>query len=245
MSVGTLTMDTRLTNPRRGASLSVADQQHFAWLARSFGRTDYLPLSPAALEELSGAGEYVEKYPGTHLFKEGEVALHAYVIEKGEVELYRTTGDIRRVVTRVGEGTVLGDIAMFQDAPYISSAKALTPVRAFRFDRDKLLPVLVKHPVVTLRWLVAGLSQLESTQRRVLRLMHRTVKEQVAEMLLDESDERGEVHISQAAVATLLGASRQTVNEALADLKAIGGAETGYRMIRVLDREVVAAAAGR
>ncbi len=161
------------------------------------------------------------------------------------MELYRTAGDLRRVVTRVGEGAVLGDIAMFQEQPYISSALAVDRVRAFRFDREKLLPVLVQHPVVTLRWLISGLGQLEATQRRVLRLMHRTVKEQVAEMLLDEADRRGEVHISQDTLATLLGASRQTVNEALSDLRAAGAAETGYRVIRVLDRDELARIAAR
>lgn len=66
-----------------------AEHQHFAWLARSFGRTDYLPLSPEDLHALSGAGEYVEKYPGTHLFREGSAATAAYVIQTGQVELYR------------------------------------------------------------------------------------------------------------------------------------------------------------
>jgi CRP-like cAMP-binding protein len=245
MNVGTPTIEAALTSTRRRSSVTAADQQHFAWLARTFGRTDYLPLTPADLEALSTTGKYVEKYPGTHLFREGETARHAFVIERGEIELYRSTGGPKRIITRVGEGTVLGDIAMFQEEPYISSAKAITKVRAFRFDRDKLLPVLVKHPVVTLRWLVAGLSQLEATQRRVLRLMHRTVKEQVAEMLLDEADPRGEVHISQGALAMLLGASRQTVNEALAELKEVGAAETGYRLIRVLDSAALAEAAGR
>jgi CRP-like cAMP-binding protein len=225
--------------------LSTAEQQHFAWLARSFGRTNYLPLTPADLDALSETGGYIEKYPGTHLFREGEVARHAFVIEKGEVELYRTAGGVRRVVTRAGEGSVLGDIAMFQEEPYISSARAITPVRAFQFEREKLLPVLITRPVVTLRWLVSGLSQLEATQRRVLRLMHRTVKEQVAGMLLDDADERGEVHLSQSTLATLLGVSRQTVNEALAGLKGMGAAETGYRLIRVLDTDALSQAAGR
>ena len=245
MNVGTPTISNRLTLEERGTPMSTAEQQHLAWLARSFGRTNYLPLTPADLDALSETGRYVEKYPGTHLFREGEIAHHAYVIEKGEVELYRTIGNARRVITRADEGSVLGDIAMFQEEPYISSARAITPVRAFQLDRDKLLPVLITRPVVTLRWLVSGLSQLEATQRRVLRLMHRTVKEQVAEMLLDDADERGEVHISQGTMATLLGASRQTVNEALAELKESGAAETGYRLIRVLDSEVLRQAAGR
>ena len=221
-------------------SLTTTDQQHFAWLARGFGRTDYLPLSPADLAALSNTGSFIEKYQGTHLFREGETAVHAYAIEKGEVELYRTVSGARRVVARAGEGNVLGDIAMFRGEPYISSARAIGPVRAFRFDRDKLMPTLIQHPVITLRWLVAGLGQLEATQRRVLHLMSRTVKEQVAELLLDEADNKGEVHLSQGAIATLLGASRQTVNESLSGLRREGAVETGYRHITVRDRDLLA-----
>jgi CRP-like cAMP-binding protein len=222
-----------------------AEHQHFAWLARSFGRTDYLPLTAEDLEALSSAGEYIDKYPGTHLFREGDPALSAFVVQKGQVELYRTRAEGRRVVGRVGEGAVIGDIAMFQNRPYISSARAVGPVTAFRLDRAKLLPILFEHPTIAMRWLVAGLTQLESTQRRVLRLMHRTVKEQVAEMLLDESDGYGEVHLSQSSLATLLGASRQSINEALSDLRAAGLVETGYRLVRVLDGGGLAAIAGR
>ena len=222
-----------------------AEHQHFAWLARSFGRTDYLPLTPGDLQALSGAGEYVEKYPGTHLFREGTAANAAYVIQRGQVELSRMRKEGRRVVGRVGEGAVIGDIAMFQNQPYISSAKAVGPVVAFRLDRNKLLPVLLEHPMIAMRWLVAGLTQLEQMQRRVLRLMHRTVREQVAEMLVDEADRYGEVHLSQNSLATLLGASRQSVNEALSSLRGQGLVETGYRVVRVLDEAGLAGIAGK
>ncbi|HSG78423.1 MAG TPA: Crp/Fnr family transcriptional regulator [Acidimicrobiia bacterium] len=222
---------------------STADMQHHAWLARSFGRTDYLLLSPDDLAALASVGRYVEKYPGTHLFRQGAASTSAYVIHRGAVELYR--GDRTRIVTRVGEGAVLGDIAMFKGDPYLSSARAVGAVTALRLDRDRLLPLLVERPIIALRWLVAGLDQLERTQRRVLRLMHRTVREQVADLLLDEADERGEIRLSQGAIATLLGTSRQSVNEALAELKDAGAVETGYRLVRVTDRGRASAAAAR
>jgi len=225
--------------------MDTAEYQHFAWLARSFGRTDYLPLTPTDLEALADAGSYVEKYPGTHLFKEGEDSTAAYVIQKGEVELYRTRAAGRRVVGRIRSGAVIGDIAMLQEQPYISSARAITAVRAFRLERSRLLPLLLEHPVIAMRWLVAGLSQLEATQRRVIRLMHRTVREQVAEVLLDEADDYGEVHLSQSSLADLLGASRQSVNEALASFREAGAIETGYRLIRVADATKLAAVSGR
>ncbi len=225
--------------------MDTAEYQHFAWLARSFGRTDYLPLTPADLEALADAGTYVDKYPGTHLFKEGEDSAAAFVIQRGDVELYRTRVAGRRVVGRVRSGAVIGDIAMFQSQPYVSSARAISRVRAFRLERSKLLPLLIEHPVIAMRWLVAGLSQLEATQQRVIRLMHRTVREQVAEVLLDEADDYGEVHLSQSSLADLLGASRQSVNEALAGFRSCKAIETGYRVIRVIEPATLAEVAGR
>lgn len=229
-------------------NLLLADQQHLAWLARSFGRPDYLPLSRRDLDLLMDASEVVKQYPGTHLFKEGETASAAFLIEEGQVDLYRGKGGQRRVVARVGPGSVIGDIAMFADRPYISSAKSIGPVVALRFERDRLLPRLAQHPAICLRWLVAGLRQLEDTQRRVIHLMHKTVKAQVADLLSEEVDGQQEVRLSQASIATLLGASRQSVNEALGELRSAGAIETGYRIVRIIDRSVlleVAASDGR
>ena len=220
-----------------------ANEQHLAWIARSFGRPDYLPLVADDLRLLSEAGEIVSKFPGTHLFKEGQEATAVYLLEAGDVDIYRTASGTKRVVSRVGPGSVLGDIAVFGGGEYISAAQAVGRVRAFKFHRDRLLPELSKHPALCMRWLVAGLRQLEATQRRVIHLMHKTVLAQVADLLHEESSDGDEVELSQDAIATLLGASRQTVNEALGRLKQLGAVETGYRRITVLDRSLVAQAA--
>ena len=187
----------------------------------------------------------VRKYPGTHLFRQGEASTSAYVIEEGVVELYRGEKSASMVVGRAGTGAVIGDIAMFNNEPYVQSARAVEPVIALRLDRNRLIPLLLERPVIALRWLVAGLSQLERTQRRVLGLMHRTVLEPVAGLLVDEADGRHEIHLSQADIAGLIGASRQAVNEAIARLRTNGAIETGYRMITVVDHaRLTGAAAG-
>ena len=231
-------------SPSSLSDLRPADQQHLAWLARSFGRPDYLPLRPDDLMALASSGELVRQYPGTHLFKEGEAAEAAYLIQEGEVDLYRGQKPRRRVVSRVRPGAVIGDIAMFAGAPYVSSARAVDHVVAFRFDREKLLPEFAQHPAICLRWLVAGLRQLEETQRRVIHLMHKTVKAQVADLLTEEADDAGEIRLAQATIATLLGASRQSVNEALSKLRSEEIIDTGYRLVRVIDRDRLIEAAG-
>jgi CRP-like cAMP-binding protein len=218
-----------------------AQDQHLAWLARSFGRPDYLPLTDQDLEVLRSVAEPVKRFRGSHLFKEGEPALSAYLIESGRVDLYRLHNGRRRVVARVGPGSVIGDIAMFGEGTYMSSARAVDQVKGFKFAREKLIPELASHPALCLRWLVAGLRQLQYTQRRIIHLMHKTVLAQVADLLIEESSHSGvDVEISQAAIATLLGASRQTVNEALGVLRERGAVETAYRRIRVIDSTVLA-----
>jgi CRP-like cAMP-binding protein len=211
--------------------------QHAAWLAKSLGRTDYLPMRPDDAVALAEAGVPVDKYKGTHLFREGYLADVCFIVEEGEVELYRGIGADRSVVSRIGPGSVVGDIAMFQERPYLSSARAIRNTKVLRLERDKLIPLLLARPVLAMRWLVNGLSQLESTQQRIIRLMNRTVLEQVAGLLLDEQDAFGDVLLSQASIAELLGASRQSVNEALGQLRGDGAIETGYRRISIVDGE--------
>ncbi len=62
-------------------------EQHAAWLARTFGRTDYLPVTREDAVALAQAGVMTDKYKGTHLFKEGQDSTAAYVVHSGEVEL--------------------------------------------------------------------------------------------------------------------------------------------------------------
>lgn len=227
--------------------MNTAQDQHLAWLARSFGRPDYLPLSQDDVDALKSVAEPISRFTGSHLFKEGEPAVAAYLIRGGEVDLYRTHSGSRRVVARVGPGSVIGDIAMFGEGTYMSSARAVNQVKAFRFERESLIPELAKHPALCLRWLVAGLRQLQNTQRRIVHLMHKTVLAQVADLLAEESAKGNtEVELSQAAIATLLGSSRQTVNEAMGTLRDLGAVKTGYRMITVVDPDKLGeVAAGR
>lgn len=221
----------------------VATDQHLAWMARSFGRPDYLPLTREDLQALGGCAEPVKRFRGSHLFRHGEPAVSAYLIKEGQVDIYQGESHSPQVVARVGPGSVIGDIEMFGDGVYKSSARAVGHVRAFRFERSSLLPELAKHPAICLRWLVSGLNQLEATQRRVIHLMRKSVLAQVADVLTEETATSPQVRLSQASIATLLGVSRQSVNEALGELRDMGVVETGYRRIQVLDADALLAVA--
>lgn len=217
-----------------------AAEQHLDWLARSFGRANYRPLTHADVIAIQSAGESLEARPGVHLFHEGERADAVFVIESGEVETSRGEGRNRRKMGRVGPGAVLGDLAMFEDREHFADAKVVREVRGYRFPRSRLLPELAAHPGILLRWLSTVMRRIEMTQRRLVDLMHKTVLAQVADLLAEEGETAKEVHLSQAAIGMLLGVSRQSVNEALGRLRDQGVVATGYRHIEILDRDRLA-----
>lgn len=212
-----------------------ADQQHLDWLARSLGRADYQPLTPTDIEALERVGDSIAVAPGDHLFREDDRADAAFLVEQGDVEIYRGEGKRRRIVARARAGSMLGDVEMFGGRSHIASARAIRPVRVVRFERSRLLPELAVHPGILLRWLVAGMRRLERIQLRVVRLMHKTVLAQVADVLFEECQRQPNVNLSQSTLGALLGVSRQSVNEALGRLRHQGVVETGYRTIKVLD----------
>ncbi len=231
-------MATALAKTKEPDSQEV-DGQHLAWLARCFGRPDYLPLTPDDLAALSNCAELIRRFPRTHLFRPGEPASSAYLIKEGQVDIYHGHPTDPQVVARVGPGSVIGDIAMFGDGVYKSSARAVGHVRAFRFERSALLHELAKHPAICLRWLVSGLNQLEQTQKRIIHLMRKSVLAQVADLLAEEAISSPVISLSQESIATLLGVSRQSVNESLAKLKDLRIVTTGYRLIKVLDLQAL------
>jgi CRP-like cAMP-binding protein len=179
-------------------------------------------------------GEVLTPSPGTQLVKEGDSAA-VFLVDTGQVEVYRGTAAKPRVVGRVGPGSVLGDIAVFEHTAHKWSAPAVGSVRVVRVERSRFLRELAMHPGLSLRWMAAGLRQLEATQRRVVELMHKPVLARVADLLVDEAHGRNEVNLSQTTIATLLGVSRQSINGALGGLRERGLVDTGYRQIRILD----------
>ena len=219
--------------------MTTETQRQAKWWAGTFGRTDELPITWDDATALAEAGSTIERYRGSHVFREGDPSDAAYVVQTGEIELYRSGDGRKGLIARLGVGSVIGDIAVFQNRPYLSSARALTHARLVKFPREELMPLLTTRPIVAMRWLVASVGQLESTQRSLIRMMSRTIAQQVADLLIVEMGDTSEVALSQAAIAELLGASRQSVNEAIGRLKDSGAVETGYGSIRVIDESAV------
>ena len=64
--------------------------------------------------------------PGDFVFREGEFGKVAYVIEEGEIELVKFTGDEYITLAEISKGALFGEMAIIDGSPRSGSARAKT-----------------------------------------------------------------------------------------------------------------------
>lgn len=75
---------------------------------------------------------------GDILYSEGDSNEHAYVIETGEVILYRTDAGQRINVERRGAGAIIGELSILTSQPRTVTVEALTTCTVYRISADRI-----------------------------------------------------------------------------------------------------------
>jgi CRP-like cAMP-binding protein len=184
---------------------------------------------------------------GEVLFAEGEPGDRLYVVTDGKVKLGHTATDGREsLIAIIGEGEMCGELSLFDPGPRTSTATALTDVRALGLGHTALRPWLTGRPEVAESLLQALAQRLRRTNEALGDLVFSDVPGRVAKALLDLGDRFGRpgpegvlvTHdMTQEELAQLVGASRETVNKALADFASRGWLTLESRSVVLLDVE--------
>jgi len=184
---------------------------------------------------------------GEHLFMEGQDGDRLYVVLDGKLKLTRAAADGREnLLSVLGPGEMFGELSLFDPRPRTSSASAVTDATLAALAHEALLPWLKEHPEVSLHMLQALARRLRRANDVTADLVFTDVPGRVAKNLLDLADRFGEqdrdglhVHhdLTQEELAQLVGASRETVNKALADFAARGWLQISARSVLILDAD--------
>ena len=62
--------------------------------------------------------------PGDRIFKEGDEGNMAYVVQAGEVEIYKEVDGVVTVLGTVGQGGIFGEMALIDSKPRMAAARA-------------------------------------------------------------------------------------------------------------------------
>ena len=205
----------------------------------------FTALDDAAAASLRASMDTVKIAKGSILFKEGDDGEHLYVIIEGKLKLGTSSGDGREnLLSILGPGEMFGELSLFDPGPRTSTATAVTDARLLSLSHEKVIPWLKQNPEVSLQLLTRLSQRLRRTNEAVGDLVFSDVPGRVAKALIDLGDRFGKTtpegllvnhDLTQEELAQLVGASRETVNKALADFAGRGWLKLDGRSVLIAD----------
>jgi CRP/FNR family cyclic AMP-dependent transcriptional regulator len=181
------------------------------------------------------------------LFDEGASGNQLYVILDGKIKLTRAAADGREnLLSVLGPGEMFGELSLFDPRPRTASATAVTDSRLAALAHDDLRNWLTGRPDVALHLLQALAQRLRRANDVMADLVFTDVPGRVAKALLDLAERFGTAQedglqvnhdLTQEELAQLVGASRETVNKALADFAARGWLQLAAKSVLLIEPE--------
>jgi CRP-like cAMP-binding protein len=204
-------------------------------------------VDPEAAEALAKEMDTVEIRKGDVLFNEGEAGDSLYIVLDGKVKLGRTSSDGREnLLAILGPGQMFGELSLFDPGPRSATVTTVTDASFASLSHEDLLKWLEGRPLVAHSLLAQLATRLRKANDVVADLVFSDVPGRVAKALLDLADRFGRtaddgVHVhhdlTQEELAQLVGASRETVNKALADFASRGWLRLEPRSVVIMDIE--------
>jgi CRP-like cAMP-binding protein len=180
-----------------------------------------------AVSALTAELHPVDFRSGHTVFAEGEPGDRLFVVISGKVKIGRRSPDGREnLLNIIGPSDMFGELSIFDPGVRTSSATTITEVRAVSMDRETVRAWIADRPEIAEKMLRVLARRLRRTNHKLADLFFTDVPGRVAKQLLQlaqrfgrqEGDALRVSHdLTQEEIAQLVGASRETVNKALAD----------------------------
>ena len=101
--------------------------------------------------------------PGEELCRQGEEGDSAFIILEGEADIRVSTPDGERTVARLGQHSIVGEIAILCDVPRTATVAAATEMDVLTVSKDDFLRLLKEFPDMSLEVMRTLVQRLERT----------------------------------------------------------------------------------
>ena len=174
------------------------------------------------------------------LFRRGDTASELFGIVKGRIAILTSSPDGREsLVAVLDEGSLFGELGLFDDGPRSADARALEETDVLVLGYEPVRNAIDAHP--TLLWVIVRLlaRRLRNTDDSLADAVFLDVPARTAKRLLEIAGDQDQFRLpmTQEDLAGLVGASRERVNKALSLFTRLGWIEVeGRNRYRILDR---------
>ena len=166
------------------------------------------------------------------IFRSGEVIFHRddpgqvlYVIKEGKVKISLISPEGQEISLVVfGKGECFGEFAILDGLPRSADAIALERVECYTLQRSDFHKTIMKNPKIAIQVMEVLSRRLRTTDQMVENLIFLDVYGRVAKKLLELADSHGskvdngiriDVRLTQQELASMVGASRESVNKVM------------------------------
>jgi CRP-like cAMP-binding protein len=193
--------------------------------------------------------------PGVTLFHQGMPGSSLYTIEKGSVRVFAVglTGQ-EHTFTTFGPGSFFGELSLIDGQPRTASAITLDQSVLWLMSREAFQGLLEDCPGLCRSVVKILAGRIRRSATHVESIIFQDVLGRVAFEVLNLADRHGraiedgieiEMPLTQSDLATIVGATRESVNKALATLRKQGLLEMEGTRLQVLDAEKLMELVGR
>jgi len=197
--------------------------------ASELGKTAlFSDLDEAALEGLAERVVQRKYRRGSVIFVQGEQGERCFAIVEGSVKISAYHSDGREaVLAMLGAGDVFGELSPFDEAPRSADATAAEDTVLLSLDGDALRDAIRQHPQIGLALLRVLSKRLRTANESFQDVAFFDVGGRLARRLAELASLHGvrneegvliDMAISQERLAQMIGATRESVNKALAAL---------------------------
>jgi CRP/FNR family transcriptional regulator, cyclic AMP receptor protein len=201
-------------------------------------------LPPDALDLLRSASKFRDVARNDVLFCQGDPAAELFGIVSGRIAILTKSPDGREsLVAVLDEGSLFGELALFDDGPRSADARALEPTQLLVVEYSAVRNAIELNPEVL--WVIVRMfaRRLRATDDTLADAVFLDVPARTAKRLLEIAGDSDEFRLpmTQEDLAGLVGASRERVNKALSLFTKLGWLTVeGRNRYRIIDREALA-----
>jgi CRP/FNR family transcriptional regulator len=188
-------------------------------------------LSLSELDELAKVAVPRRYEGGQVVFREDDEGDTCFVIRTGAVKITREHGGRTIALAELRAGDMFGELSMFGGEVRSATVQALEPTTAVALLAGDIRRLLTGSPEIAFKMLEAMANRVRATNERLANQSFQTVAGRVAGVLMELVDARQSegaaerdvlVEATQADIAQLAGASRESASRFLATLERQG-----------------------
>jgi len=174
----------------------------------------------------------------SNIYWESNYANSLIFINSGKVKTFKTNTDGKELITGIyGKGEFIGFNALVTNSGYSESAEAMEDVDLCQIPKDDFFKLLYSNRDVAHKFIEILSNALKEKEEQMLHLAYNSVRQRVAEALLNLHNKNGQESFSipREDLASIVGTAQESVIRTLSDFKDESLIEIGSGKINVVD----------